>query len=112
MRTDCRRKRVHEPARLESLDALVESPDGGVRSIDVPDPGMRPDDVLENSRLRRSLHRALQTLTPEYRLIVFLREVEGLSTREVAHVVGISEANVKTRLHRARLALRQQLESP
>jgi len=107
-----RRKRVHEPARLESLDALVESPDGGVRSIDVPDPGMRPDDVLENSRLRRSLHRALQTLTPEYRLIVFLREVEGLSTREVAHVVGISEANVKTRLHRARLALRQQLESP
>ena len=62
--------------------------------------------------MRGSLHRALQTLAPEHRLIVFLREVEGLSTREVAHVVGISEANVKTRLHRARLALRQYLESP
>lgn len=107
-----RRKRVHEPARLESLDALVESPDGGTQSLDVPDFGRRPDQVLENSRLRRSLHRALQTLTPEHRLIVFLREVEGLSTREVAQVVGISEANVKTRLHRARLSLRQQLESP
>ena len=107
-----RRKRVHEPARLESLDAVVETPDGSVQRIDVPDPGRRPDEVMENSRLRRSLHRALQTLAPEYRLIVFLREVEGLSTRDVAQVVGISEANVKTRLHRARLTLRQQLEAP
>jgi len=107
-----RRKRVHEPGRLESLDEVVEHADGSVQGIDVPDPGRRPDEVLENSRLRRSLHRALQSLGPEYRLIVFLREVEGLSTREVAQVVGISEANVKTRLHRARLSLRQQLESP
>jgi len=107
-----RRKRVHEPGRLESLDEVVEHADGSVQGIDVPDPGRRPDEVLENSRLRRSLHRALQSLGPEYRLIVFLREVEGLSTREVAQVVGISEANVKTRLHRARVSLRQQLESP
>ena len=57
-------------------------------------------------------HVWLQTLPPESRLIVFLREVEGLSTREVASVVGISEANVKTRLHRARLSLRRQLEAP
>jgi RNA polymerase sigma-70 factor, ECF subfamily len=106
-----RRKRVHEPARLESLDAVTESPDGTIQRIDVPDPGRRPDEVMENTRLRHSLHRALQTLSPEHRLIVFLREVEGLSTREVAQVVGISEANVKTRLHRARLALRQQLEA-
>jgi len=80
--------------------------------MDVEDPGRRPDQVMENTRLRHSLHRALQTLTPENRLIVFLREVEGLSTRDVAAVVGISEANVKTRLHRARLSLRQQLEAP
>jgi RNA polymerase sigma-70 factor (ECF subfamily) len=83
-----------------------------VQRIDVEDPGRRPDQVMENTRLRRSLHRALQTLPPESRLIVFLREVEGLSTREVAAVVGISEANVKTRLHRARLSLRQHLEAP
>lgn len=107
-----RRRRVHEPARLESLDAVVESSDGSVQAIEVADPGRRPDEVMENTRLRRSLHRALQSLAPEYRLIVFLREVEGLSTRDVAQVVGISEANVKTRLHRARLSLRQQLEAP
>jgi RNA polymerase sigma-70 factor (ECF subfamily) len=107
-----RRKRVDEPARLQSLDDVSVTPDGNVQRLDVEDPARRPDQVMENTRLRRSLHRALQTLPPESRLIVFLREVEGLSTREVAAVVGISEANVKTRLHRARLSLRRHLEAP
>jgi RNA polymerase sigma-70 factor (ECF subfamily) len=43
-------------------------------------------------------------------MVVVLREIEGLSTKEVAMVTGLSEANVKTRLHRARLMLRRQLE--
>ena len=107
-----RRRRVGEPARVQSLDEVLMAPDGSLQRIDVEDHGRRPDQVLENSRLRQSLHRALQTLPPESRLIVFLREVEGLSTREVASVVGISEANVKTRLHRARLSLRRHLETP
>jgi RNA polymerase sigma-70 factor (ECF subfamily) len=105
-----RRKRVHEPAHVLSLDETLPSPDGTGRTIDVEDPGRRPDEIVANKRLRRTLRRALQALPPEYREIVFLREVEGLSTREVATVAGISEANVKTRLHRARLMLRQQLE--
>jgi RNA polymerase sigma-70 factor (ECF subfamily) len=106
-----RRKRVHEPKRLLSLDEPVIGDDGNVQAIDVEDPGRRPDEIVANSRLRRRLHQALQSLDPGYREIVFLREVEGLSTKEVATVVGISEANVKTRLHRARLMLRQQLEA-
>ena len=107
-----RRKRVHEPAHMVSLDELMVAPDGSVQHMDVEDGGLRPDDIVVNSRLRRTLRRALQQLPPEFRVIVFLREIEGLSTREVATVVGISEANVKTRLHRARLFLRQQLEAP
>lgn len=107
-----RRKRVDEPARLHSIDELSVSADGEALAFEVEDPGRRPDQVMENSRLRRALLDALQTLAPENRLIVFLREVEGLSTREVASVVGISEANVKTRLHRARLSLRAHLEAP
>jgi RNA polymerase sigma-70 factor, ECF subfamily len=42
--------------------------------------------------------------------VLIMREIEGLSTREVATVTGLSEANVKTRLHRARLLLRARLE--
>jgi RNA polymerase sigma-70 factor (ECF subfamily) len=107
-----RRKRVHEPDRLLSLDEMITGDDGSARTLDALDPGKRPDQLMENTRLRQSLQRALATLAPESRLVVFLREVEGLSTREVADVVGISEANVKTRLHRARLALRRHLETP
>jgi RNA polymerase sigma-70 factor (ECF subfamily) len=56
------------------------------------------------------LRQALQHLPPSYRMIVVMREIEGLSTKEVAAIAGVSEANVKTRLHRARLMLRKQLE--
>ena len=49
-------------------------------------------------------------LQPGYRVIVVLREIEGLSTREVATITELSEANVKQRLHRARLMLRDTLE--
>jgi RNA polymerase sigma-70 factor, ECF subfamily len=54
--------------------------------------------------------RVLAALPGRYRRIVVLHEVEGLSTREVAEVTGISEANVKTRRHRARTMLRRDLE--
>ena len=93
-----------------SLDEMVPTRDGGARSIDAVDPGKGPDELAMNSALGRRLRGALDRLPSSYRLIVFLREIEGLSTREVAQVAGISEANVKTRLHRARLFLRQELE--
>ncbi|MDP1569507.1 MAG: sigma-70 family RNA polymerase sigma factor [Vicinamibacterales bacterium] len=105
-----RRKRVDEPARLLSLDEVLPTPDGDGRAFDPPSPGRSPEQVVVNRRLKRQLTNALTTLPGPFRVVVFLREIEGLSTREVAGVLGISEANVKTRLHRARLQLRHVLE--
>jgi RNA polymerase sigma-70 factor (ECF subfamily) len=105
-----RRRRVDEPAHLLSLGESLPGEDGQPRAIDAVDPGRGPEDAAINARLRERLGRALKTLPPAYRLVIFLREVEGLTTREVARVVGISEGNVKTRLHRARLMLRLELE--
>ena len=105
-----RRKRVHEPARLESLDQ--PHADGDRAAFDPPDPGRNPEQLAANSRLKGRLQRAMRGLTPSQRAIVFLREMQGLSTREVAHVMGISEDNVKTRLSRARKALQTALEGP
>lgn len=106
-----RRKRVEEPARILSLDDPMVGSEGRERAIDAVDRGRGPEETVLNRRLRRRLAEALQALPPSHRVVVFLREVEGLSTREVAGVVGISEANVKTRLHRARVFLREKLEA-
>jgi RNA polymerase sigma-70 factor (ECF subfamily) len=93
-----------------SLDELLPSIDGGAASVQVADGGRNPEAIAVNAALRRKLAEALQALPPGHRAVVFLREMEGLSTREVARVLNISESNVKMRLHRARLILRKHLE--
>lgn len=103
-----RRKRAGEPTRLHSLDEVVGH-DGHATTIDAEDPARNPEELAANAALRRRLRRALQTLPAPYRAVVFLREMEGLSTREVAKVMGMSEDNVKTRLHRARVQLQAAL---
>jgi RNA polymerase sigma-70 factor (ECF subfamily) len=105
-----RRRRVDEPAHLLSLDQVLPGPVGDDAPIDPPSPARSPEQVVVNRRLRRRLTEALKGLPGPFRIVVFLREIEGLSTRDVAKVLGISEANVKTRLHRARLQLRHVLE--
>lgn len=102
-----RRKRVHEPARVESLD---DGRDGGrAAAIDPVDPGRNPEEHAANTRLRVRLRAALNTLPPSSRAVVFLREMQGLSTREVAQVMDLSEATVKQRLSRARRVLQTAL---
>jgi RNA polymerase sigma-70 factor (ECF subfamily) len=105
-----RRKRVDEPAHVLSLEADRDSPGSGPTALDVADRGKAPDELAMNSWLGTRLRRALATLPPEYRYIVLLREVEGISTKEVASVTRLSTDNVKTRLHRARVMLRAALE--
>jgi RNA polymerase sigma-70 factor (ECF subfamily) len=101
-----RRKRVHEPTRLLSIDELLPG-----EEFPLPSHDRSPEQLAMDARTRARLRRALARLPPAFRMTVFLRDVEGLSTREVAEVMEVSEDNVKTRLHRARLQLRRELES-
>lgn len=110
-----RRKHVGEPTHVLSLDG--ESDAGDVSShrrattpMDVADSGKGPDEQALNAWLGRRLRAALAGLAPVDRMIVLLREMEGLSTREVAEITHVSEDNVKTRLHRARGRLRELLK--
>jgi RNA polymerase sigma-70 factor, ECF subfamily len=103
------RRHKGEPAHFVSLDAAAQ--DGGAAmTVDVADPAPAADQRLIDAWMDRRLYRALSKLPPAYRMIVVMREIEGLSTREVAAVTGHSEANVKTRLHRAHVMLRRHLE--
>jgi len=68
-----------------------------------------PEADLLSQETREILHQAIADLPDQYRAIVVLRDVQGLSNEEVAEAVGESVPCVKSRLHRARMALREQL---
>jgi RNA polymerase sigma-70 factor (ECF subfamily) len=68
-----------------------------------------PSEALERKELRHALASALNSLPVKYRTVMILRDVQQLSIAETAQVLGISEANVKTRLSRARLQMRDAL---
>jgi RNA polymerase sigma-70 factor, ECF subfamily len=107
-----RRKRTHEPDHFVQLDDGAGEGDGRDHHVDAVDPAHGPEEQAITASLRSRLAQSLAAVPRPYRVVVVLREIEGLSTREVADVLGISEANVKTRLHRARLLLRDQLVTP
>ena len=96
-----RRKRT----RLADLEALPElSEDEGMGA-----PPRSPEQLASNAELRRLLERAIDHLPESYRVVVVLRDVEELSTRETAAALDLTEEAVRVRLHRARKALRDWL---
>ena len=107
-----RRKSTFAPAHEFSLDELMPAfhGEGDERKMEIADWSALPDDQAIQSQLRALLDSAIQQLPDIYRAVIVLRDVEELSTEETAGVLGISEENVKTRLHRARLAVRQSLD--
>ena len=75
----------------------------------IPDTAPTPEEHLYNRELGRELAAALDEVSEEHRRIVLLRDVSGLSYTEIAEVLEISEGTVKSRLSRARIALRKVL---
>ncbi len=69
-----------------------------------------PNKSTENEELRKILDEAIVKLSPEYRMIFLLRDVEGLSTEETAKTTNLSVPAVKSRLHRARAFLRKEID--
>jgi len=81
----------------------------GDRSFLLADWSQNPERELLSGEARRTLERALDGLPEGYRAVLVLREVEELANEEVAELLGESVGSVKSRLHRARQALREQL---
>ncbi|MEW5854281.1 MAG: sigma-70 family RNA polymerase sigma factor [Myxococcota bacterium] len=68
------------------------------------------DDLVADKQLSKRLEEGLAMLPAQYRVVLLMREVDGLSNEEIAEVMGLSIPAVKSRLHRARLALREHLD--
>jgi RNA polymerase sigma-70 factor (ECF subfamily) len=75
-----------------------------------PDLSHAPESRAEQHDLRAALERAVRALPEGYRAPLILRDVEGLSTGEAAEIMGLREAAFKSRLHRARLAVRDAVD--
>ena len=96
--------------KVESLDTLDDHFDGtGDPWATAGDWSERADDVVFRKEISAVVKEAVAALPEEYRAIFTLRDLEGLSNQEVAEVLGLTLAATKTRLHRARLFLRERL---
>lgn len=93
----------------ESIEQGQQSEEGDYIPRDFADWREIPSQTLERRELREALTKALQSLPEKYRTILILRDVNHLSITETAQILGLSEANVKTRLSRARLQMRDAL---
>lgn len=107
-----RRKSVFAPAQELSLEDFLprSEGDGGARKLEIADWSALPDDQVLRAELREVIQQAIQELPEMYRAAIMLRDVEELTTDETAQVLEVSQEVVKTRLHRARLAVRAKLD--
>lgn len=93
----------------ESTDEDMQDDSGDYWPKDYADWRPIPSDSLERKELREALQKGIASLAPKYREVFILRDVQNLSIQETAKALGISEANVKVRLLRARLQMRDVL---
>jgi RNA polymerase sigma-70 factor (ECF subfamily) len=101
--------RKARPHLYESIDEQQQTEDGDYWPKDFADWRPIPSELLEKDEVRQAVQNAINSLSPIFREVVTMRDIQNLSIRETSTILGISEAAVKTRLHRARLLLRDGL---
>ena len=104
-----RRRSKFAPAHTLSLDELMPTP-GEIAGGSQDAWPQNPEEFILRRELRNQLERAVLNLPEAYRLVLVLRDMEELSTEEVAEILGVSQPTVKMRLHRARVFVRNALD--
>jgi RNA polymerase sigma-70 factor (ECF subfamily) len=99
-----RRRGQFAPQAEQSLETDVTT-----EARQLPSPERHPDEALAGKQVEHALEQAISSLEPICREVLLLRDVEGLSAPEVAEVLGVSVQAVKSRLHRARVAVRERI---
>jgi RNA polymerase sigma-70 factor (ECF subfamily) len=107
---ESRMKRRKDHRHLyESLDERRSDEEGDYWPKDFADWREIPSEALERKELRRALTQGLKSLAPKYREVFVLRDIQHLSVAETAAALGLTQENVRTRLLRARLQMRDAL---
>ena len=97
--------RLRSRGRMQQLDTEFE----GEISVDFTGASLNPEESTSQAELARLLEYSLMNLPDQYRTVLMLRDVEELSTSETAAALGLTEENVKVRLHRGRSLMRRDL---
>ncbi len=79
-------------------------------TIDVEDPGLKPDEITSNAEEERRTQDLIDSLPEHYRIVVLLRHQQDLSYEEIAEALNLPLGTVKARIHRARALLRTRIE--
>jgi RNA polymerase sigma-70 factor (ECF subfamily) len=104
-----RKRRGLPTVSLEQMTEPQEGYEGIPHPEFIADWRQSPEELVRNNEIQRLLDDALAELDENHRVVFLLRDVEGMSVKETADSLGLSEANVKVRLLRARLQLRERL---
>lgn len=95
--------------RRQSVSLVVSLEDEQERQTEIPDCRFLPEEELQRREQRRALERGLSQLSAERRQVLVLRELEGLSYQEIGDLLELEAGTVKSRIARARNALREIL---
>ena len=101
---------LRKEKRRQNLSMTVSlDDDEEARQVEFPDERYTPERELERTEVRQAVAAGLERLTPEHRQVLVMREINGLSYAEIGAVLGLEEGTVKSRIARARNALRKVL---
>ncbi len=92
-------------SRKLTVSLSVEDEDGEETQLEIADESQSPERLLERDLTRDAVRRGLKALAPEYRQILLLREIQGLSYEEISEVLSLEVGTVKSRIFRARKRL-------
>ena len=100
--------RKRKKTYLDTISSTITTEDGELE-IPIVDKGPLPDELLEKKEIRHEVLKAIDNLTPDYKSVVILRDINGFSYEEISKVLGCSLGTVKSRINRARKSLKNLL---
>ncbi|MDY0133023.1 MAG: sigma-70 family RNA polymerase sigma factor [Desulforegulaceae bacterium] len=104
------KRKNKSPEKELSMDDILSGHNEKEVSSQIPAWVNQPAEALMNKEISLEIKKEIDNLPPNYRIVLVLRDMEGFSTKEVSEMLDLSESNVKVRLHRARIFVREGLK--